>query len=419
MRVLSFLYSAITLVLSPVALALLMTSRRGRARWRERLGQWEIEEGDYLWFHGASAGEVAGLLPLIKAITSEGFEERVLITATSVTGLEMGAAVTSHRHLLPFDSSLWYSCIFSKITPKAAIISETELWPALYFELRRRGVPLLLVNSRISDTTYPRYSRFRFLLKEMLSIPSLICTGDDISKERFRALGAGEKQVVVTGNTKYDVDLGVDKEGIEKLRLEFWQDNLPVILLGSIRPEEDDYWFSPLKEAIDRGERFHLIVAPRHKEKFDYFAGVLATTFGDFDRRSSLKGTSRTPRTDILLLDTFGELRKLYALADLSFIGASLIPIGGHNPLEASMYGSYVVMGPHYHVVKEVVDELRDNDAGEIVHTREDIENLLERFFASREMFRSRGREGVAVWGRHKGASARVVTHLKGILAHG
>lgn len=409
-KILFSLYSLFTLSLSPLALALLSLSARGRARMKERLGRWEIEEGSYIWLHGASAGEVSGLMPLMKGLEGEG---ALLVTATSVTGLEMASQVTKHCHLLPLDSSIWYGSLFKKITPRAVVISETELWPALYHELERRNIPLVLVNSRISDATFPRYRRFKPFMRQMLSIPSAICVGDSISRDRFYQLGAREEVVFVTGNTKYDVDVA---EGTPALKKQFWEDDLPVILLGSIRPEEDSFWFPALRDAREKGFRFHLIVAPRHKEKFDYFAEALEQEFGDFDERSELLVTARQPRTDTVLLDTFGELRRLYALADLSFIGASLVPIGGHNPLEASMYGSYVVMGPHYHVVREVVDELQEAEAAEVVRSREEIELLLHRFFSHQEEFRAKGAKGVSVWKRHKGASRRVLSHLKKVL---
>lgn len=407
------LYSLATFILTPLAVGLLALSPRGRLRWLERWGRWEIKGGSYIWFHGASAGEVAGLLPLIKALKAEGEENPVLVTATSVTGLDMAASVTEHRHLLPFDSSLWYSSIFRKITPRVVVISETELWPGLYSELKRRKIPLVLVNSRISDATFPRYIKLKPLLRQMLSIPTAICVGDSISRERFCALGAAEERVFITGNTKYDVELA---SGEGEIKRQFWNDDIPVILLGSIRPEEDKVWFPALKESLQKGERFHLIVAPRHQEKFEYFAQLLKGEFGEFDRRSTLLATESSPRSDILLLDTFGELRRLYSLADLSFIGASLVPIGGHNPLEASMYGSYVTMGPHYHVVREVMDELQEAEAGEIVNSKEEVELLLTRFFKNRAEFQSKGAKGHAVWKRHKGASSRVLSHVKSVL---
>lgn len=145
-KVLFSLYSLATFLLSPLALALLSLSARGRARLQERLGSWDIEKGSYIWFHGASAGEVSGLMPLIKGLATG---DPLLVTATSVTGLDMASQVTKHCHLLPLDSWIWYRRIFEKITPRAVVISETELWPALYHELERRNIPLVLVLSLI------------------------------------------------------------------------------------------------------------------------------------------------------------------------------------------------------------------------------------------------------------------------------
>lgn len=394
----------------------LLSSKRGRSRISERFGSWEVPAGTYTWFHGASMGEVRGLIPLMKRCKSERPDERLLLTATSVTGLDAGAQFADAAALLPFDSPFWIKRALKGLEIRQMVIAETELWPSVISMLARKGVPLGMVNARISKYSYPRYRRFRFFFEKLLSRFTVILCSDSISASRFLEVGAPKERVEVAGNTKYDFSPSVkSEEEKEKLRRALFTDSSPVFVAGSLRPSEEDVIFPALASLLNQGGSFNVIVAPRHQEKFDFFAERL-TAYNLPFRRWSEKESWRAEewKKPFLLLDTFGLLEKCYSFASLAFIGASLVDIGGHNPLEASAYGTPVMMGPHTGNVEEVCESMRMNDALYTVETDKDVEHVVAKMLSDPDALKDAGIRGKSIWVTHQGTVERVHTRLFG-----
>lgn len=411
LKVFLFLYELVTFILSfPVLLGFALSSK-GRVGLFERLGCWApFPAEQVLWFHGASLGEINGLLPLISLLKVDYPEAKVLVTCTSPSALELKHKHVDEVRLLPFDSSVWLSRGPGRYNLSVMITAETELWPALYSFLERRSVPFCVVNARLSELTFPRYRRLKYVVQWMLRKPALIMTGDKSSHKYLLRLGAPADRLIHTGTTKYD-SLCIAGYNLGD---SVWKDRLFTICLGSIRPGEEEVWFPVLKRMVDKKKQLQVIIAPRHKEKFSYFADALKAYDLPFIRWSETN--EGFIDSDILLLDTYGEMLAAYASAQISFIGATLVNIGGHNPLEAAYQGSYIITGPHYHVIKDVVDALSANDAAWVFSEQAELVEMLEAALTSHEKITAAGERGKEVADRYKGVSKRVAQEIKGIL---
>jgi len=412
------LYSAYALgvsALSPLVAAAFLVSPRGRRRYGERLGAWGQVGGVDWWFHGASVGEVQGLLPLTRALKQARPTESTLLTSTSPTGLDRGADGFTHTRILPFDAPWAVRRALSSVNPQRFVLAETELWPTLLVELARRGVPCAIVNGRVSDYTFDRYKRARRLFAPLLQNFEHVCVASVEQGERFQQLGCPMERVIVTGHTKYDCEPVVKSAAArDALQREFIQESarsLPTVVLGSLRPGEEGYWFKACAEARQSGARFNLIVAPRHMEKVSFFQDA-AASYGIPVSLLSAGGQADGCSGSALIIDRMGRLEEVYSISQLAFVGATLVDIGGHNPLEPAMYGVPVVVGPHVSVIREIVGEMREACGILEVSDSAQIQGVLARLVGQAGGLAEIGAKGESVWQRHRGASSRVLTRL-------
>lgn len=400
---------------APFAAVVLAWHPRGRARVLDRFGFWRLPENAYVWFHGASAGEVRGLVPVVQEWRRRNPGGRILLTATTVTGHEAIGEIVDEVRLLPFDSPLFYWIALRSVKITLFVASETELWPNLLAHLSAREIPRCLINGRISSRSFPRYEMIRRIIAPTLERYQWIATGDHQSHERLVALGARQEVTDFVGNTKFDLERADLSAACDPFWDAYHSDARTTIVLGCIRPDEEPWWFAAVKRQMKHERRFRVVVAPRHREKFSYFAEKLAEAGIPFCRRTS---GHYDPAVGVVLLDQFGELAQAYRGATLSFIGATLVPLGGHNPLEAAAWGSFVVVGPSFDTYEPIVRSLEAAGAGGLVRCAEDIDQVVDEAVTNGAAMRERGRAGVAVWEAQRGATARIVERL-GLVAQG
>lgn len=406
------LYNLVLSCLVPLIAVVLLAFPRGRRRYAERFGDWGSISPITWWFHGASVGEVQGLLPLISAVRAQTTGERLLLTATSPSGLERGASAADFTRLLPLDAPFLVRRAMSGVTFDRFVLSETELWPALLREVLSRGAPCHIVNGRISDYTLFWYRALRGVISPLLRQFVSVSVPDETQKARFVELGVAPERVHVTGHTKYDRSPRFDEDDarLAARRRLFGsiEGSTPVVVLGSVRPGEERFWFEPLKRLWEGGRACKVVVAPRHAERFQYFWDTIKSLPVGCARFSA--GALPEFRScDVLLLDTMGDLELAYAAADLAFVGATLVNIGGHNPFEPAMYGVPVVVGPHTSVIQELVMELSASEAIIRVRGEAEIETILNQLCSGSAALRALGLRGKGVWQTHQGSSRRVV----------
>ena len=409
-----FYHIAVTL-LSFVAASIFLFFRRGRARIWERFGLWGRLPEEVLWIHGASLGEVSGLIPLLEALSRDKSAPPLLVSATSVTGLASAERFTPHRRLLPFDSLLFYAVALRRCKVAAALVSEKDLWPGMVHALRWRGVPVYFVNARRGrDEGGLQAAGRRVVLRSLLAGCRRVFAATERDAEVFRGLGVTADQLLIAGNTKYDREPASPDPAL-KARL-FGRSKAPVLVLGSLRPEEERWWFDELARRFAAGEQLDVVVAPRHQEKFEYFARALSRAGLAFTRWSTLAvardNGDLSKFTRVVLLDTYGLLEQVYAFANLAFIGGTLVDVGGHNPFEALQYGTCVCLGPHVRNISEVVEELGANEGYAPLSTPESVQELVGRLFTAPQSLTEMGIRGRAVWQRHHGAVQRIIQEL-------
>ena len=376
-KLLFLIYNIVTFILSFIISPLFLLRERGRRNFLERFGSWKIKNDEYVWFHGASMGEIKGLLPVLKKIKEKG-TQKILVTATSATGLDVAKDIADECHLIPFDSSFFYSRIFKKFTVSRIIITETEIWPSFIKYFSNKNIDMYMINAIISDMTVKKYKMLKYVIAPLLNSFKKILVQTNKEREYFKAVGVKEDKLIVAGNSKYEITLKVNSEyeALEIYKTYFPDENInKVITLASIRPNEEKVLFPILKELVDNNGNIGLIVAPRHKEKFSYFEEKLKEYGFNFTKWTENKGGKRG--FQVVFLDTYGELEKTFSFSNLVFIGASIENIGGHNPLEAMVYGAYVFMGEHYQNYEEIINNLLENEYVSIIHNENDIEDLL------------------------------------------
>jgi 3-deoxy-D-manno-octulosonic-acid transferase len=229
-------------------------------------------------------------------------------------------------------------------------------------------------------------------------------------------LGVAPDRLHVTGHTKYDVEPKIVGDDAVRAAREaiapHWGVDVPIIVLGSIRPGEEDAWFSACAAMWRAEKRVRVIVAPRHMEKVEYFAEKLEKLGARYTRWSQGRAGADA---DVILLDVMGNLEFAYAIADLAFVGATLVDIGGHNPLEPAMYGVPVVVGPYTSVIRDVVGEMREARGILEVAGEQELPGIVERVCGRDDVLRTIGKRGQDVWRRHRGSAKRVISIMTGV----
>lgn len=373
-----------------------------------------------IWFHAASVGEVGALFQVFKLVREQFSDVEIFVTTTSQTGKSrvLKEVQVDGVCLLPFDVPVLMRKAIKRIEPDLVLSSETELWPNLFFALEDARIPLLLVNARISDYSFPMYLKFRGIFTRMLQVPLKILAQTAVDAERYSSLGA--KDVVVAGSSKYENPPSrFSKEEKKAYFEELGLDNkAPCIVAGSVRPIEDEIVIRAYLNARARIPSLQMVIAPRHPEDFEK-VGLMLERFGiQFTRRSDWKtGFTSGELCSVVLLDTIGELSKAYAVGTMAFVGATLVDIGGHNPLEPASYSVPVIVGPYTSNVRGAVAELKRKNA---VLEVSNVDSLSDAFvkFASDEIFRVQSGQGAhSVWNSFQGASARIMDEVVGLFS--
>ena len=418
------LYSLILYLSLPlVLLNLLLRGRRNRAhleRLPERLGCIPaLKSGlPVICVHAVSVGEVRASAVLVKRLLSTYSGYQVLVTTITPTGAaqvrSVFAGAVEHRYL-PYDLPHGVNMFLRRINPRLLIILETEIWPNLLYYCKRRGVPAVLVNARLSAASYRTYLRFRRFSGTAVQMLSHIAARGVEDAGHFMALGADPGNVSVAGNLKFDID--APREIIEQalpLRRSLCMPR-PVCIAASTHEGEEEQILDAFHQVRETITGCLLIIAPRHPERFDKVYNLCRRRGLDVVRHSD--AASATPRdTGVYLLDTLGELPLFYACADVAFVGGSLVPAGGHNVLEAARLGVPLVCGVHTANFTEIIDLFKAADAIMIVADSAQLAAAVIRLLRDDALRRTCGERGQRLVQQNQGASDAVMALLEGYL---
>lgn len=399
---------------------------RTRIGLRERFGLYApqrlavINGRPVIWIHAVSVGETRAAIPLLKALRQAWPEHALVLTNVTETGHEVAATIAELDLCLffPLDLSLVIHRVLDRLQPTLIVIVETEIWPNLIRAAALRHIPLALINGRISDRSYPRYHWWKPLLAPLLQQVQSFCMQSQVDSERIMALGARSESVVTSGNIKFDMPMNLDESDPvilrERYRLPL---DLPLWTCGSTHDGEEALLLSTYRILLDQGANLALILAPRHPSRVPVVSELLTSQNFPFRLRSQLKeGGPLLARGEVLLVDTLGELLPLYAASDLVFVGGSLVPVGGHNLLEAALVSRPVIFGPYMHNFRDISQLILSAGAGRQVSAPEELPELIIGYLHDPQLMQQQGAAGQQLIALHAGATARTVALLRSLV---
>lgn len=416
------IYSLAWLLLLPFAFLYLIWRARRQPEylqhWSERLGWIRPWTGrQRLWIHAVSVGETRAAAPLIAAWRAQHPEAAILLTHATPTGRETGLALfgeTIEQAYLPYDIPLLVRMFLRRARPTLGVIMETELWPNLFAACKARNVPLFLVNARLSERSAKGYARFRWLVAPALQSLSGVSAQTSRDGERLTALGAS--QVQINGNLKFDVSAPADvAQRFSALRDRFGE---RFVWLAASTREGEEVLLLDVLDRLDMSDVL-LVLVPRHPQRFEEVARLIAARGKPWSRRSRPAGqadesleTSTSPDMRIFLGDSMGELAAYYAAADVAYIGGSLLPFGGQNLIEAAAAGCPALIGPHTWNFSEAAEQAVDAGAAMRVADAAALSSALRDLHDNTAARKSMAEAGRRFADINRGATARTVKLL-------
>jgi 3-deoxy-D-manno-octulosonic-acid transferase len=417
------LYSILLTLAAPFVLLALQRPWRDGAearRWRERLGSAPaVDGGVEVWVHAASFGEVQAATPLVEALLARHGDGRIAVTTMTATGSQLvrqrwGARVI-HAYV-PLDLPACVQTRLARWQPRRVVVMESELWPTLYRELARRGIPLLLANARMSPRSQRRYRRLGGLVRDTVAAAGAVAAQSAHDAEAYRALGA--RRVEITGNLKFDCTVPEAQLTAGRALRAALGAQRPVWVAASTHEGEESAALDAHRALLRAGVDAALILVPRHPQRFDAVAKAIERAGLDHTRRSADPTSHVSQLTShVLLGDSMGEMFTYLAAADLAFVGGSLVPVGGHNVLEPAALGLAVLFGPAMHNQLPARALLLEAGAAREVADAAQLADAVAALLADRVSARQMGARGRAALGAHQGATVRVLRVLDRLAA--
>jgi len=393
-----------------------LTERLGRVSSRLRL---PAKADAVIWVHAVSVGEVLAVAGLVDELRLRSPEYRIFVSTTTDTGQALARKRFGEESVFyfPMDFAFAIRPYLKELRPRMVVIAETEFWPNFLRLAHGSGAWVAVVNARISDRSHPNYRRFRGLLRKVLANVDLFLAQTQEDAERLIDIGASPERVRVTGNLKFDVPAPSPPPIVESLRRSLTATLTvagPVLVCGSTVDGEEPLLLKAFENLLVQQPRAVMILAPRHPERFAAVAALLEKMSIRFCRRSEWNGEPLAG--GVLLLDTIGELSALYALADIAFVGGSLVPRGGHNIIEPALHGVAIVVGNHTENFRDIVSLFQGRNAVRIVGPAELPLVLLELLADDNER-RALGQRAAETMRSQAGATARTAGELQELLA--
>lgn len=411
-----FLYGLVStflfIVLLPFYYIVRVISGKFLYGWKEKLGFFKAPDlGDkVIMYHGVSVGEVIALENLIKK-TKEVFPDyKIVVTTGTKTGQEIAlkkySGVADFITYFPFDITYCVHSFLNKIRPTVVLIAETELWPVFASSCKRRKIALYCINGRMSDSTFSIYKKFSFFFGIVLSKYTKVLTQSEIDMQKLLAIGAPKDRTSVMKNLKFDV-----KKSNETVDL--GQDGYRVIIAGSTHKGEDEIILKIFKEKKEKYNDIKLLLVPRHMQRLPKITEILDDMGLNYGLRSA---DDKFTQKDVIILDTMGELSKMYSICSFAFIGGSFNKTGGHNPLEATVYDKPTITGPSIHNFRDIYWLLSRSDAGKIVKNPEQLSDYIEKLLSDAEFYQKACNDCHTIFQEQQGALDIVISELKTLL---
>lgn len=416
-------------VLSPLIAFSVITSSKRRKTFLKRLGFSTFGKGPDklfgnekpIWIHALSLGEVLSVVTMAKQIREQFPDRKIIFSASTLAGFEIAnknlECIVDRIIFFPYDLIFSVKRWIRKIDPEFVIIVETDIWPNFLFEMKNKQIPTYLVNARLSDRSFHGYKKASFFLQPFLSSFSKICTQTAMDQKRFNSLGLDKTKVVVTGNTKFDQAVACPStRELDALKL-----SLPigpvqkVFIAGSTHPGEEKIILDAFVQMKKDIPDLVLIIAPRHPERSQSVQAMFQARDFSSLMITKIKTSHADEPCDVIVVDTIGLLKTLYALCSVAFIGGTLSDTGGHNPLEAATFAKPILFGPDMKNFTDISNMLIRNNGARYVFDAQDLYRETVRLLNDTVQSREMGTNAFQVLDRQTGAVDRT---LKAISQH-
>ena len=409
-----FLYGILSTIVFIVAMPFVFAARKcigkPNAGLKEKFGFIAPplqKNDDIIMLHGVSVGEVIALENLAKKIKETFPGKKLVVTTGTKTGQEIAKkkyeGIADYITYFPFDIPIFVNRFLDRLNPKTVLIAETEIWPYFAYACKKRGIPISIINGRISDSTFNSYLKVKFFFKKVFENFTAIYTQSEEDRQKYIKVGASEGKVELMGNLKFDVKR-------KAADINMGQDGFRVIIAGSTHAGEDEIVLEAFKNLKQKYSDIKLLLAPRHPKRVPDVENLIKSFGLSYGLRSK---DDRFTDYDVILLDTLGELGKMYSICNFAFIGGSFNKTGGHNPLEAVVYDKPAITGPSIHNFKDIYWILNKTDAGQIVKTPEELEQYEDKLLSDKEFYNKACEDCKTVFEAQQGALDFVISKLR------
>lgn len=403
------LYDLIFLLFTAMWLPVYLLRRKFHPGFLTRLGfiPCDLHLEKPIWVHAVSVGEVMAIRGLLESLREIYPGKSIVISTVTPTGNEIARSMAKEGDCviyLPLDFSFIVRAVINKIRPSLFVLAETEIWPNLIHILYKNKIPVVVVNARISDRSIKGYSLIKFLIKPILNKISAFCAQTETDAMRLAVLGVAKDKIQISGNMKFDLKPHV--LSFDNINLGLLEDE-QLLVCGSTHPGEEEIILRVYKNLLKRFPSLRLLIAPRHPERAKEISVLVQQAgFGPVFL-SLLRTTNHELRTNVFILDTIGQLLNYYALADIVFVGGSLVKRGGHNVLEPAWQGKPILFGPHMFNFRDITDMFIKNKAGILVNSEMELEEKINYLLVNPDAADELSKRAKALIAQNQGATFR------------
>ena len=425
-----YLFFILTL---PYFIIKMITTKKYRAGLIHRLGFLSkstkrfLEKGNIIWVHAVSVGEAQTSFPLIDKLLRKYPDNNIVLSTTTVTGQGVAKKWAHNKDRVevtyfPLDFCHIFHRLFTCYQIKMVIIMETEIWPNFLMEAHRHNVHVVLANGRISQKSYDGYKKLKRLFLQCTRSISFFCMQDKFDAEKLEKLGIDKNRIIISGNIKYEasVSVPVKKNISESMRTRLnWGYNEPVLVAGSTHKGEEDILCGVFNEIKEKIPGLKMVLAPRHPERLAEAETILTARNITYLRKTSLDYYDKLDKSpDVVLVDTMGELRHIYLLAQVVFIGKSLVPGGGQNIIEPASLAKPVVFGKYMDNFAVASKNLIDAKGAVMVNDTDELKSVLIDLFSSKQRRDELGKNALSEVKKWCGASKQILSCVQQVLSN-
>ena len=417
----SVIYNLLLILLSilllPVILVALVLVPKFRAGIWQKLGFYNIkldENKETIFFHAVSVGEVNAIEALVKKTRETFPQANIVLSTTTKTGQEIAnkklSKVVDQITYFPFDYFFSVNAFLNAVKPNKIIIAETEIWPDFVYLSKRRNIPVYIVNGRLSPHSYKGYKKFSFFFKPILSLYEGIFMQTEGDVERILDVGAPKEKTKFMGNLKFDIAPVLNNQEISDLANSLKLNGQKMIAAASTHKGEDEIVLASYSEIKKDYPNLKLLIAPRHPERYDAVEALLKESGFSYGRRSK---NDTFENNDIIMLDTMGELMKMFSICHFAFIGGSFSTTGGHNPLEANIWGKPVLSGDCVFNFKDIYAYLTNTKAAKLSSSQNELTEDMKKLLTDANYYNEACIDSRKIFDENKGAVEFVINELK------